>query len=145
MVVALTVGTVLQNPDEQISEATVREEIAFPLKQRKRSEREIDSRVEEVCELIGIDRQLWKRDPILLSRGQRKLVTIASVLVCDPKVVLLDEPAIGLGAKARQQLRELIKNLKQDVILLIIGLILLIWSIGDRFGWFLGLSSVLGI
>ena len=111
---ALTVGTVLQNPDEQISEATVREEIGFPLKQRKRDKQEIESRVNEVCELVGIGQELWKSDPILLSRGQRKLITIASALVCDPKILLLNEPAIGLGAKARQQLKELIQKLRQQ-------------------------------
>lgn len=121
---ALTVGTVMQNPDEQLSEQTVRNEIAFPLKHRQhrgwfdRQKRYddgwIESRVAEVCELVGIEPDLLEADPILLPRGQRKLVTIATALVVDPSVLLLDEPTIGLGATSMNKIHQTLTTLKQQ-------------------------------
>jgi energy-coupling factor transport system ATP-binding protein len=120
----LMVGTVLQNPDEQISEATVREEIGFPLRHRQYERRglfstrqryadsHISDRVSQVCELAGFDPDLLERDPILLPRGQRKLVTIAQALVVDPRVLVLDEPTISLGAAARHRLIRLVAHLR---------------------------------
>lgn len=119
----LIVGTVLQNPDDQISERTVKDEISFPLKQRqyerhnwfskqKRYEDDyIEKRTSQVCELVGIA-HLLDEDPFLLPRGQRKLVTIAAALVVDPQVVLLDEPTIGLGATAHQKISQAIASLR---------------------------------
>jgi energy-coupling factor transporter ATP-binding protein EcfA2 len=121
----LVVGTVLQNPNEQISERTVRDEIGFPLKQRQYertglfSKRQryddgyIRDQVARACGLVGIEPDWHDRDPILLPRPQRKLVTIAEALVVDPKVLLLDEPTIGLGATSRRQLRELVAHLRE--------------------------------
>jgi energy-coupling factor transport system ATP-binding protein len=122
---ALMVGTVLQNPDEQISEATVREEIGFPLRRRQYERRglfstrqryddsHIADRVSQVCELAGFDPDLLERDPILLPRGQRKLVTIAQALVVDPRVLVFDEPTVSLGAAARRRLIRLVAHLRE--------------------------------
>lgn len=118
----LTIGTVFQNPDEQISEKTVREEIAFPLKQRQYQRKGLFSReknyeddhiteqLSRVCELVGIDEKILDKDPILLSRGQRKLVTIAAALIVDPKVLILDEPTVGLSASSRRQIAQLLSK-----------------------------------
>jgi energy-coupling factor transport system ATP-binding protein len=123
--VALTVGTVPQNPNEQISERTVRDEVGFPLKQRQYeqtglfSKRErydndyVGQQVARACDLLGLEQGLLDRDPVLLPLPQRKLVTIAAALVVDPKVLLLDEPTIGLGAASRRKIRELIARLRQ--------------------------------
>lgn len=121
----LTVGTVLQNPDDQLSERTVKDEIGFPLKQRqyerhgwfskqKRYDDDyIEERISQVCELVGIT-DLLDEDPFLLPRGQRKLVTIAAALVVDPKVLLLDEPTIGLGATADRKIKQAIASLREQ-------------------------------
>lgn len=121
----LIVGTVLQNPDDQISEKTVKDEIGFPLKQRQYERHSwfkkqkhydddyIEERVSQACKLVGIE-DLLNEDPFLLPRGQRKLVTIAAALVVDPQVLLLDEPTIGLGAKSRQQIGQAIANLHKQ-------------------------------
>jgi energy-coupling factor transporter ATP-binding protein EcfA2 len=122
---ALVVGTVLQNPDEQISEATVREEIGFPLRHRqyertglfstrqRYGDSHVSGRVSQVCELVGFDPGLLERDPILLPRGQRKLLTIAQALVVDPQVLVFDEPTISLGAAARRRLIRLVAHLRE--------------------------------
>jgi energy-coupling factor transport system ATP-binding protein len=70
--------------------------------------------VARVCQLVGIKEALLDQDPILLPRGQRKLVTIAVALAVDPAVLLLDEPTAGLGATSRQHIRELIGQLRES-------------------------------
>jgi energy-coupling factor transport system ATP-binding protein len=112
---AWAIGTVLQNPDGQISERTVREEIGFRLAQRqyerigffttrqRYDDGHIAAEVARACDLIGIGPPLLGHDPILLPRPQRKLVTVAAALVVDPRLLLLDEPVAGLGAAAREQ------------------------------------------
>jgi energy-coupling factor transporter ATP-binding protein EcfA2 len=124
--VGRTVGTVMQNPDEQISERTVRAEIAFPLKQHQYEKKSlfgkraryddhhIEQQVARVCQLVGIKEALLVHDPILLPRGQRKLVTIAAALAVDPVVLLFDEPTAGLGATSRQRIRDLIGQLRES-------------------------------
>ncbi|MFB2935112.1 ABC transporter ATP-binding protein [Aerosakkonemataceae cyanobacterium BLCC-F154] len=123
---ALKVATVFQSPDVVISERSVKEEIAFPLKQRQYQRKGwfskqkcydddyIENQVSRSCELVGIDQNLLDRDPTLLPYGQRKLVTIAEALTLDPQVLLLDEPIIGLGASARHKIKEAIEQFSQQ-------------------------------
>ena len=123
---AWRVGTAFQNPDEQISERTVRQEVGFPLQRRRYektgwfSKRErygedyIAERVELACELVGLDEKYLKSDPSLLPGGLRRLVTMAEALALDPSVVLvLDEPRVGLDAESRRKVIRTIARLKE--------------------------------
>lgn len=123
---ARVVGTALQNPDEQITERSVREEIAHALRLRSRrrkgrwfrgqvviSDEEIAETVERVRALVGISDELMDADPTHLSRGHRKLVAIAGALVLDPVVLVLDEPRVSLDAPARTALRHLLHRLRE--------------------------------
>ncbi len=123
---AWKVGTAFQNPDEQISERTVREEISFPLhrrryestgwfsKKERYGEDYIAERVEEACELVGLDEKYFKSDPSLLPGGLRRLVTMAEALALDPSVVLvLDEPRVGLDAESRRKVIRTIARLRE--------------------------------
>lgn len=117
---AAQVGTVLQNPDEQLSEATIEEEIGFPLRERRRRRRgsvptdeQIRARVAELAERVGLERAYLPQDPLLAPRSVRRLVTIAQALALEPKVLVLDEPTVGLGHSSRQKVRALLAALRE--------------------------------
>ncbi len=123
--VAETVGIALQNPDEQLSEQTVEAELRFPLEKRQYektgllglSKRErydkefIDSRVEDVRRLVGLDEEQLDEDPMFLPRGQRRQVNMASALMPDPDVLVLDEPVAGVDATAHRHVEQTISRL----------------------------------
>ena len=88
---------------------TVRENMEFPLKLRKMPKEEIDRRVNQAAETLGITEYL-SRKPKALSGGQRQRVAIGRAIVRSPRVFLMDEPLSNLDAKLRNQMRaELIK------------------------------------
>ena len=92
---------------------TVRENIAFPLKLRKVDKAEIDQRVNQAAEILGITEYL-DRKPKALSGGQRQRVAIGRAIVREPKV-LMDEPLSNLDAKLRNQMRAEIIKLRQRI------------------------------
>jgi energy-coupling factor transport system ATP-binding protein len=120
------VGITFQNPDEQLSERTIDEEVGFPLQQRRRqkdgefpkgersNEEFIRERVDRACELLELDAALRQSDPSLLPRGLRKMVVMAEALVLDPSVLVLDEPSGGLDTRLRQKLKRLLGRLREQ-------------------------------
>lgn len=88
------IGLVMQNPNQMISKAMIYDEVALGLRLRNVPEEEIKIRIEKVLEVCGLSPFIdW---PIsALSYGQKKRVTIASILVLEPKVIILDEPTAG--------------------------------------------------
>jgi sulfate/thiosulfate transport system ATP-binding protein len=93
---------------------TVRENVAFGLRIRKRPKEEIRERVDELLELVQLH-GLAERYPAQLSGGQRQRMALARALAVDPKVLLLDEPFGALDAKVRQELREWLRRLHDEV------------------------------
>lgn len=113
------VGYVMQNPNHMISQVIVYDEVAFGLRKRGVSEEMVKTIVTEVLELCGLDKKAtW---PIsALSYGQKKRVTIASILVMKPKLLILDEPTAGQDFYHYTKLMEFIKSLKAKLDLTII-------------------------
>ena len=93
---------------------TVRQNLEFPLKLRKVPQAEIDERVSEAAEILGITQYL-ERKPKALSGGQRQRVAIGRAIVREPKVLLMDEPLSNLDAKLRNQMRAEIIKLRQRI------------------------------
>ncbi|MCW4355293.1 sulfate ABC transporter ATP-binding protein [Hoyosella sp. YIM 151337] len=93
---------------------TVRDNIAFGLKIRRRPKNEIADRVDELLRIVGLD-GFQRRYPSQLSGGQRQRMALARALAVDPKVLLLDEPFGALDAKVRADLREWLRRLHDEV------------------------------
>jgi sulfate transport system ATP-binding protein len=92
---------------------TVRENVAFGLKIRRRPRGEIAKRVDELLELVQLT-GLAKRYPAQLSGGQRQRMGLARALAVDPKVLLLDEPFGALDARVRKELRVWLRRLHDE-------------------------------
>lgn len=99
------VGLVFQEPDTQLFSSTVWDEVAFGPMQLGLSASKVGERVAFVLELLHLTR-LKDRSPYRLSAGEKKKVAIASVLVIDPEVLLLDEPTAGLDPRTQSELLE---------------------------------------
>ena len=96
------VGVVYQNPDYQLFMPTVRQEICFGAKS--------EAYAAEIAELFGV-KHLWERHPQSLSEGQKRRVSIAAVVACDPAVLLLDEPTVGQDYEGLCRMVEILNKL----------------------------------
>ena len=93
---------------------TVRDNIAFGLKIRKRPKGEINKKVDELLDVVGLT-GFQKRYPAQLSGGQQQRMALARALAVDPQVLLLDEPFGALDAKVRDELRSWLRRLHDEV------------------------------
>lgn len=100
-------GIVFQNPDIQLFNASVFDEVAFGPLQLDWPKNEVRRRVDEILSTLGIA-DLKNRAPHRLSLGEKKRVALASVLVIDPQVLILDEPTAGLDPSSQTQIIELL-------------------------------------
>ena len=98
------VGLVMQYPEYQLFEDTIRKDIAFGPKNMGLSEKEIHIRVEEAAEFAGLDKELLERSPFDLSGGQKRRAAIAGIIAMRPDVLVLDEPAAGLDPRGRDSI-----------------------------------------
>lgn len=108
------IGLVFQYPEYQLFEETVALDVAFGPKNLGLSEEEIDVRVREALELVGLDYDdLADKSPFDLSGGQKRRVAIAGVVAMKPEVLVLDEPTAGLDPKAHREVLEMIQNIHE--------------------------------
>ena len=98
------VGLVMQYPEYQLFDETVREDIAFAPKNLGLSKEEVEERVSEAAKFVGIDEDLLDKSPFELSGGQKRRVAIAGILAMRPEVLVLDEPAAGLDPRGRREI-----------------------------------------
>ncbi|MBR5230321.1 MAG: energy-coupling factor transporter ATPase [Firmicutes bacterium] len=105
------IGLVFQYPEYQLFEETVAKDVAFGPKNLGLKAEEIEERVREAIELVGLDYEAIKdRSPFELSGGQKRRVAIAGVVAMRPEVLILDEPTAGLDPKAHQDVLEMVQE-----------------------------------
>ncbi len=107
------VGLVFQYPEHQLFEMSIFKDVAFGPKNQGLSQGEVDERVKEALELVGIEEERWNDSPLDLSGGQKKRVAIAGVLAMKPEVLILDEPAAGLDPAGRDEILGQIKKIHE--------------------------------
>lgn len=110
---AKKIGYVMQNPNQMISKTMIYDEVALALQKSGKSEEEICRKVEDTLKVCGL--YPFRNWPIsALSFGQKKRVTIASVLVQDPKLIILDEPTAGQDFKHYTEIMEFLRGLNEQ-------------------------------
>jgi energy-coupling factor transport system ATP-binding protein len=108
------VGLVFQNPDNQLIATTVEEDVAFGPENLGLPPSEIRKRVDEALARVGMS-EYRKREPHTLSGGQKQRVAIAGVLAMHPKYLVLDEATAMLDPEGREELLQLLRELRKDV------------------------------
>ena len=104
------VGIVFQYPEYQLFEETVLKDICFGPKNMGLDEAEVDKRVHEAAEFVGLDEALLERSPFELSGGQKRRVAVAGVMAMKPRILVLDEPAAGLDPEGRDEILSEVKD-----------------------------------
>ena len=110
---AKTIGYVMQNPNQMISKPMIFEEVALSLEVAHLPKQEIEERVHKALKICGLYQ--FRNWPIsALSYGQKKRVTIASILVQNPKILILDEPTAGQDFRHYTEIMEFLKELNRQ-------------------------------
>lgn len=110
------VGIVFQDPDDQLFMPTVGDDIAFGPVNFGVTEPELSLRVKAALDAVGMGEHA-ERSPMHLSGGQRRRVALATVLACDPEILVLDEPSSNLDPVARRELAEVLLDLDRTMLM----------------------------
>ncbi|AFQ42640.1 energy-coupling factor ABC transporter ATP-binding protein [Desulfosporosinus meridiei] len=108
-------GMVFQDPDDQLFMNTVYDDVAFGPRNYKLNEKEVEKRVLNALEVVGI-LHLKDRAPFKLSGGEKRAAAIASVLSMQPDILVMDEPSAALDPKSRRRVMELLRSFKHTKI-----------------------------
>lgn len=108
------IGLVFQYPEYQLFEETVAKDVAFGPHNLGLSQDEIDERVKEAIQMVGLDYDKIKNvSPFDLSGGQKRRVAIAGVIAMKPEILILDEPTAGLNPKAHADILNMVKSIHE--------------------------------
>ena len=103
---------VFQNPEEQFFNLTVKDELMITLKLFNYKLDQINKRIEDSLKMVGLNSEYLNMNPMKLSKGEMRKIAIAEALLLNPKVLIWDEPTIGLDDKSKNDLIKLIRMLK---------------------------------
>ncbi|MFU0548385.1 energy-coupling factor transporter ATPase [Gardnerella leopoldii] len=114
-----TIGYVMQLPEQQLFADTVRNDVAYGPKNFGLKGNALKERVDETLRLLSLE-NLAEKSPFALSGGQQRLVAIAGILACKPRVLVLDEPTAGLDFEAALRIREILGTLHNQGVTIIL-------------------------
>lgn len=110
----MRVGYVFQNPDHQLFNGSVWDEIAYGPRNIELPQEEVKTRVEEAADVVGLDSELFEEHPFFLTKGLRQRVAIASILALRPKIIIVDEPTTGQDVRQSLQIMDFLTQLHQE-------------------------------
>lgn len=110
---AKIIGVVFQDPDTQLFSPTVEDEIAFGPENLCLSREEIETRIEKVLKLTGMEGYRYE-NPNNLSGGEKQLVALGAVLSLEPDILVFDEAMAQIDDKGKKRIKKVIKKLKAD-------------------------------
>ena len=114
------VGIVFQDPNDQLFAPTVKEDVAFGPMNLGLDYEEVEKRVNEALELVGM-KKFKDKTPHHLSGGQQKRVAIAGIIAMRPEIMILDEPTAGLDPQGVDQVLTILNNLNKDGMSIVIS------------------------
>ena len=114
------VGIVFQDPNDQLFAPTVKEDVAFGPMNLGLSYEEVEKRVDEALELVGM-KKFKDKTPHHLSGGQQKRVAIAGIIAMRPEIMILDEPTAGLDPQGVDQILTILNNLNKEGMSIVIS------------------------
>ena len=100
------VGLVMQYPEYQLFDETVRADIGYAPRNMKLSEKEIAERVDEAAHFVGLREDILDKSPLELSGGQKRRAALAGIIAMRPEILVLDEPAAGLDPRGKAEIFE---------------------------------------
>lgn len=109
------VGVVLQNPDDQLFLPTIGQDVAFGLENLGIARTQVRERTDDILKRLGLE-HLKERSALRLSGGEKRMAALASVLVMEPELLLLDEPTAFLDPRARRRLLTVLRDLPQTLL-----------------------------
>ncbi|MCH5228778.1 MAG: ABC transporter ATP-binding protein [Muribaculaceae bacterium] len=110
------VGIVFQNPDDQLFMPTVKDDVAFGPRNMNIREEEVSLRVENALKATNTF-DLANSSPLDLSGGQKKSVSIATILSMSPELIVMDEPTSGLDYEATENFKDIVRSFEQSYII----------------------------
>lgn len=110
------IGVLLQNPDDQLFHATVIQDVTFGPENSGMRQTEAQEKAREILHRLEIS-HLASRSPLRLSGGEKRMAALASILVMEPEILLLDEPTAFLDPKARRRLMGVLNTLPQTMLI----------------------------
>lgn len=115
------IAIVFQNPDNQFIGATVRDDIAFGLENRRVDQKDMDPIIDEFSKKVWM-KEFLDKEPTKLSGGQKQRVAIAGVLAMNPEIIIFDESTSMLDPSGKKEIKDMIMNLHNDSRLTIISI-----------------------
>ena len=107
------VGLVFQYPEYQLFEETILKDVEFGPTNLGLTAEEIRSRAENALRMVGVSEDLWEQSPFDLSGGQKRRAAIAGVIAMEPGTLILDEPTAGLDPRGRDEILDMILEMKK--------------------------------
>jgi energy-coupling factor transport system ATP-binding protein len=108
------IGYVFQNPDHQLFNSKVYEEIAYALHNIGLDDNEIDERVRHAAQIAGVSKEIFDEQPCMLVKGLRQRVAIASILSLRPKIIIVDEPTTGQDYRQSVEIMQFLCKLNEE-------------------------------